>query len=135
MKLEDADAEVAPDLVRRAFDHFNLATLRELQDESGNKKSTRFRQWQLPLTFSQLRDDLHTPTDSFLDLFSHAAIFAVFALAMRGDEQHHSNDTHLTYKLFQQKMRRNGATLSPGPNHFQPTNFNSNANISFPLNS
>lgn len=59
----------------------------------------------------------------FLDLFSHAAVFAVFALAMRGDEQHHSNDTHLTYKFFQQEMYRNGATLSPGPNHFQPTNF------------
>ena len=83
---------------------------RELQDAFGNKKSTRFWQWQLPLTFSHLRDDLHIPTDSFLDLFSHAAVFAVFALAMRGDEQHHSNDAHLTSKFFQQEMCRNGAT-------------------------
>ena len=52
-----------------------------------------------------------------LDSFSHVAVFAVSALAVRAEEQHHSNDKHLTSKLFQQEN-------APEPSETFPTIFN-----------
>ena len=118
---------------RRAFDHFNLATFFQTPLRGNCRMHLAAKNPHTLLAVAIALDILalgrwfaHICTYQrihFLDLFSHAAVFAVFALAMRGDEQHHSNDTHLTYKFFQREMYRNGATLSPGPNHFQPTNF------------